>query len=44
MMTDSKERGRWLVTFTGGQLAFELVVPVGFGRQRRLGFFVIEAI
>lgn len=32
------------LTFAGGQLAFQLVVPVGFGRQRRLRFFFIEDI
>lgn len=32
------------LTFTGGQLAFQLVVPVSFGRQWRLRFFVIQAV
>lgn len=54
MMTDRREReGCWwtqrrfvpvFLTFTGGQLAFQLVVPVSFGRQRRLGFFLIQAV
>lgn len=32
------------LTFTGGHLAFQLVVPVSFGWQWRLGVFVIQAI
>lgn len=32
------------LTFAGGQLVFQLVVPVSFGWQRRLGFFVIQVV
>lgn len=32
------------LTFAGGQLAFQLVVPVSLGRQRRLRFFFIKDI
>lgn len=31
-------------TFAGRQLAFQLVVPVSFGGQRRLGFFAVQAV
>lgn len=46
MMTDRTRGGRVpaFLTFAGGQLAFQLVVPVSFGRQRRLGFFVVQAV
>lgn len=32
------------LTFTGGQLVFQLVVPVGFGWERRLGFFFVQSV
>ncbi len=32
------------LTFAGGHLAFQLVVPVSFGWKRRLGFFLVQAV
>lgn len=41
-------RGILLLTLTGSQLVwqlvFQLVVPIGFGRQRRLGFFLLQGV
>lgn len=48
MITDRRVAGKHgkavFLTFTGSQLAFQLVVPVSFGWQRWLGFFVVQAI
>lgn len=32
------------LTFAGGHVALQLVVPVGFRRQRRLHFLLVQAV
>lgn len=32
------------LTFTGGHVALQLVVPVGFGGQRRLHVLLVQAV